>query len=231
MKYTQIIILVFLSISGFSQTKSFLDVPYIETSAIADTLIVPDKIFLTIIIAEKDSKGKVSVEELQDKMLSLLQSYGIDTKKQLSMNDITSNFRKYFLRQQDVLKAKEFELLVRDAKTAGKIVIGLEQIGISNISLSRTEYSKESELKLFLKTKAIIKARAQAEAMATAANRKVGEAILISDLTNDVLNSLSGKVSGIVVTGYSGKSKYEEPEIEIQKVEVSAQVSIKYKMQ
>ena len=38
--------------------KNFLDQPYIETSAKEDTLVTPDRIYLSITISEADSKNK-----------------------------------------------------------------------------------------------------------------------------------------------------------------------------
>lgn len=67
MKKILILSLILLSAKSFSQTKNFLDLPYIETSAKVDTLVVPDKIYLNIMVTEKDTKGKISVEEQEKK--------------------------------------------------------------------------------------------------------------------------------------------------------------------
>ena len=61
-----------------SQTKNFIDQPYLETTATADTLVQPDIIFLDILIQEKDSKNKISVEELETKMAKTLEALNID---------------------------------------------------------------------------------------------------------------------------------------------------------
>lgn len=37
MKKTTLLFLIIISVKSFSQNKNFIDVPYIETSAIADT--------------------------------------------------------------------------------------------------------------------------------------------------------------------------------------------------
>ena len=47
---------------------------------------------------EKDTKDKKSIEELEILMEERLKSIGIDIKKQLTLNDLASNFKKYFLR-------------------------------------------------------------------------------------------------------------------------------------
>ena len=69
---------LFVTNIGFSQTKNFIDQAYIETSAKVDTLVTPDRIFLTILITEKDTKGKKSVEELENKMAEKLETLGIN---------------------------------------------------------------------------------------------------------------------------------------------------------
>ena len=104
MKRILTLMLFVLMAHGFAQTKNFIDQPYIETMAKVDTSVTPDKIFMNIIITEQDTKGKISVEELESKMESTLKAIGINTKKNLTLNDLASNFKKYFLRRQDVLK-------------------------------------------------------------------------------------------------------------------------------
>ena len=194
MKKIVILSLILLSAKSFSQTKNFLDLPYIETSAKVDTLVVPDKIYLNIMITEKDTKGKISVEELENKMNEKLKSLGIATEKQLTLNDLSSNYKKYFLKQQDIQKSKNYTLIVYNAKTAGKVIIRLEEIEISNVTLEKTEYSKAEEMILTLKSKAILKAKNQAIAMTKPLNQKVGNAIYISDY-NNISNMLSGRVA------------------------------------
>ena len=100
------------SASALAQSKNFLDQPYLETSAQADTLVIPDRIYLGILLQESDSKGRVTVEELEQKMAARLKAIGIDLEKQLAVSDLSSDFKKYFLRGQEVLKDKAFELLV-----------------------------------------------------------------------------------------------------------------------
>ena len=96
--FALLVAVLFLTLNTNGQSKNFLDKAYIETTAKVDTLVVPDRIYLSIRITEKDTKDRTSVEELENKMNAKLKSLGIDTKKQLSLSDVTSNFKKYFLR-------------------------------------------------------------------------------------------------------------------------------------
>lgn len=182
-------LMAFVTLQGFSQTKNFIDQPYLETTAIIDTLVVPDRIYLSITITEADTKGKISVEELENRMNTKLIALGIDTKKQLFLTDAASNFKKYFLKSKDVLKDKSYSLIVYDAVMAGNVLVGLESIDISNVQLVKTEYSKIEQLQLQLKQKAVAKAKLQGEYLLKPLNQNLGKAIYISDMNYNVYRS------------------------------------------
>lgn len=211
------------------QTKNFIDQPFIETTAKVDTLVSPDRIYLSIIISENDTKGRQTVEELERKLTSKLEALGIELEHQLTLSDLSSNFKKYFLRKQDILKAKSFELLVYDAKSAGQVIYELEGIGISNVDLERTEFSKIEALKLKLKSKAIEKAKKQADALVQPLNQTVGKAIFISDLKTNRANVLQGRVSGIRIRGNSSiKQEYVATPVEFEKIKIESQINVKF---
>jgi hypothetical protein len=128
--------------SRIKAEKNFIDYPYIETTAKTDTLVIPDNIYITIILNESDSKNKKSTEELEIVLEQTLKKININTQKDLSLLDYSSDFKKYFLKGQNVLKVKNYSLLVHDAITAGKVLAELENVGISNVEISKTEYSK-----------------------------------------------------------------------------------------
>lgn len=213
---------------AFGQTKNFIDQPYLETSAKVDTLIKPDIIYLDILIREKDERDKMSVEELESKMIQTLQSLGINTQKQLVLSDLASNFKKYFLKKTDIMKSKTYELKVFDSKTAGMVIVGLEDVGISNVSLERTEYSKMEKLKLELKSNAVLKAKRQADYMVKPLNQKVTRAIYIADrYYEQYYNNVQARLESV---GYVVKEKTEpvQPEIEFKPIKVESEVTIKF---
>lgn len=214
----------FLTLQSFSQTKNFIDQPYLETTAVADTLVIPDRIYLSIFITEADTKGKISVEELENRMNNKLKALGIDTKKQLSLADVTSNFKKYFLKSKDVLKNKAYTLMVYDAVTAGKVIVGLESIEISNVELTKTEYSKMEQLQLELKQKAALKAKLQAESLLKPLNQNLGKAIYISDMNYNVYRS---EVADFKVRTMAA-GEQAPIDIEFEKIKIESRVNITF---
>lgn len=214
----------------FGQSKNFIDQPYLETTAVADTLIKPDIIYLDIVLREKDDRNKTSVEQLEEIMANKLENLGITLQKQLTLSDLSSNFKKYFLKQKDILKSKAYKLKVFDADTAGRVIVALEEAGISNVSLDKTEYSKIENLKLFLKSKAVLKAQAQATHLVQPLNQKLTKALFLSDKYYQY-HSYDGELDEIVVVGYGGKKskpQYTPTEIEFKPIKVEAEVTVKF---
>jgi uncharacterized protein len=228
-------VLLMTALIAHAQNKNFIDLPYLETTAQVDTLVTPDRIYFDILISERDTKGKISVEELENKMEATLKNIGIDTEKDLVLSDLATNFSRYFLKSQDIIKAKIYSLLVRDAATAAKVIVSLEEIGVSNVSINRTESSRFDEIALAMKAVAIRKAKQNADIMAKELRQKLGPAIYISDRSeSDADAALRGHVAGIRLRGTGAvhrASPYEPADIEFDKIKIASFVEVRFKLE
>ncbi|WP_278020638.1 hypothetical protein [Flavobacterium ginsengisoli] len=139
MKQLLYALLAFASVNSFSQTKNSIDKPFIEVSGQADTLVLPNKIWINVLLSEKDSKGKKSVEDLEKDMFSKLKEIGINIEKEVTINDMSSNFKNYLLKQNDIFKSKSYSIIVKNAIETSNVFIGLEKIGISNVRIEKIE--------------------------------------------------------------------------------------------
>ncbi len=221
------LLLAFVTLQNYSQTKNFIDRPYLETAAVVDTLVVPDRIYLSILITEADTRGKISVEALENQMNTKLIALGIDTKKQLFLSDVASNFKNYFLRKKDILKDKAYTLLVYDAETAGQVIVGLESINISNVSLTKTEFSKMEQLKMDLRQKAVAQAKLQGESLLKPLNQNLGKAIYISDMNT---NMYYREASMVKVKSLATEDNSAPIDIEFEKIKIEARVNVTFQI-
>jgi len=212
-----------------AQSKNFLDVPYLETSARVDTLVTPDKIYLSITIREKDSKGRKSVEEQENKMAQSLKNLGIDIDKQLAIKDLASNYKKYFLRSKEVLKSKQFSLVVYDGLTAGKVMAALEELDIANTYLEKTEYSKMDELELTLKSRAIQKAKKKADALTAPLGQNVGPALHIMDTSQPYYPRYNQPRMEMAMAKMD-VAEAEPLDINFEKIRVESTVNVKFEL-
>lgn len=212
---------------AFGQTKNFIDQPYLETTAKVDSLVTPDQIYLSIYIHEGEDRNRTSLEKQERTMANVLENLGIDLKKQLKVDNLASNYKKYFLKRKNVLKSKSYTLEVYDAMTAGKVLIGLESEGISNVRLIKTAYSKIETLKLELKSKAILKAQQQAKALTTPLNQQLGKAIYINDkfYSRPYYNNMNMMARA----EYAMAEAAETPiDIEFSKIKVESEISVRF---
>lgn len=219
-----------ICISAIGQTKNFIDQPYIEVGGYSDTLVTPNLIYIKIIIAEKDNRDKSSVEQQENRMIVGFKDLGINTEVDLTVSDMLSNYKSYFLKQKDILKTKEYILKVANAETASKVFVQLEDLGISNTSIYKVDHSGIENLKSICRTKAIENSHKKAVALTKPISQTIGNAIHITDNETNFDNQLQGRFTSIQIRGKSSldKEKYEAPKIEFEKIKVSSAVSVKY---
>ena len=234
MKKSFLIFVMFFVWNLFSAQKNFLDQPYIEVGASVDTLVVPDRIYVSITLNEADSKNKKSVEEQEKQLETILKKLKINTDKDLSVLGYSSDFKKYFLKGQNILKTKKYSLLVRDAYTLGNVIISLEEAGISNTEVEKVEYSKYKELLLELKSEAVKRSRITADKLVKPLNQKAGKALHIyangsQDMYGEELMVFQrGGVPGGASKIYASEEFLRK--LDFEKIKFFAVVRVKYQL-
>ncbi|MEH0153554.1 SIMPL domain-containing protein [Limibacter armeniacum] len=226
-----ILFILTFTFQGFSQqvSKNFIDENYIEVTGKAEMEITPNQIYLKVIISEKDNKGKVSIDILEKQMIEKLEGINIDIDKQLTVNDMASNFKFYWTGKTDIFTAKEFQVLVSDAMTAGKVFQELESIGISNISISKLDHTEIEKYRQQVKVEAIKAAKVKAQALASAIDQEIGKALYIKERETP---SYPNTTSNIIIRGSSSfkASGVQMPKVEFGKINLSYEVSACFKL-
>lgn len=208
--------------------QDFITVNYIEVSGKANMEVAPDRISMTISINEKDYKN-TTLSSLEGKMISQLQSMGIDTGKDLVVKDMTSNFKHYFLSKSDVKLAKQYQLTVHSAKQAGEVIIALGQTGISEINIDKVECSKIEQYKDEVRVMAVKNAKARAELLAEAIGHSVGKALHISESEHNFRTY--GAPDMMMIKGNVAEAQiFRVPEIEFEKIKIETSVHVKFQL-
>ena len=227
---TKLLLVVFmvcsLAIVNAQGTKNFIDQPYIEVTGTAKMEIIPDEIYISIEIKETDSKGKQQVEQLEKKMLKTLSSVGIDTKKDLSIADFSSDFKSYWYKKSGVRNSKRYQLKVNTGKKVGQVFFELEKVGISNLSIIKTDHSKIEEYKQDVKVKAIKAAKEKAKNLAEAIGQQVGKAIYIQERNfrpyrNKQLANFAFETKSSIVQS-------DMPEMDFEKIMLEYEIFVKF---
>ncbi|MEM6344497.1 MAG: SIMPL domain-containing protein [Bacteroidota bacterium] len=226
-----------LQANAQSSTKNFIDQPYSEVTGTAVLKIVPDQIYLHIVLKEKDAKEKTSIATQEKQMLEVLRDIGIDLSTQLSVVDQASNLRDYWIKSDKVLSSKKFELMLKDAKTLGEVFIGLETLEIRSVSVDRVSHSKLIEYRRQVKIDAIKAAKSKAEDMTEALGQKLGPAIYIEEMEVASSNRAANRRSEIRfranLMDNKATNKFVEfdeaqPSIEFEKIELRAKILVRF---
>jgi uncharacterized protein YggE len=233
--FTFVLTIAILTAYGQEYGKNFIDQNFIEVTGYCEKQITPNRIYLKILVNEKDIKGK-TLEEIEKSMITKLQEIGIDVSKDLVIKDFISNFKNYWILKSDIVLIKEYQLLVYEVKTAGMVFTELEKLGISNISIERLDHSEIEKFRQEVKVDAIKSAKEKANALTNAINQETGRALYILEHGNNInmTGSLQGQIAGIMIRGMSSKSIYgsraPEPNIEFDKIKLEYNITVKFEL-
>lgn len=156
---------------------------YIQVNGRAEKEIVPDEFYLSIVINERDSKGKISVESQQRDMIAALKQQGVNVEKQLKVANLSSEF---FKKNTSVATAK-YQLQLGSAAEVAKVWQALDKLGISNVSILKVSHSRIEALKEEVRIEAIRNAQQSARTLAEAIGQTVGKCFYIWDSNNDIM--------------------------------------------
>ncbi len=156
---------------------------YIQVNGRAEKEVVPDEFYLSVVIAERDSKGKISVEQQQKAMIAALKRLGVDVEKQLKVANLSSEF---FKKNTSVATAK-YQLQLGSAAEVSKVWQALDDLGISNVSIQKVSHSQLDQLKKQVRIEAMQDARSSAQMLAEAVGQTIGKCFYVYDSNNDVV--------------------------------------------
>ncbi|MEP5339381.1 MAG: SIMPL domain-containing protein [Algibacter sp.] len=229
-----LLIAIYLSTTiSFAQngTKNFIDQPFIEVTGTIETEIVPNEIYLNIILNEADKKGKISIESQENQMISILRTLGIDIDKQFSILDFNGYYKRKFFSDGEVAKTKHYQLIVDSGACLGKVYEALDKIDISNISIIKTSHTDIEKIRRETKLKALKVAKEKANEYAHVIDQTIGKALFIQEQNHNISN-LNGFANNINEINYSSIYKSESRDkiqnLNIKSIVVSATVFAKF---
>jgi uncharacterized protein YggE len=227
------IVLISTTINAQTGDKNFIDQNYIEVIGKSEMEITPDLIYLKVLLNEKDTKNRISISELELKMIEKLKGIGVDISKDLFIKDISSNFKYYLLTKNEILLSKEYQILAHDGKTASQVFLELEKIGISNVSIERLENSKMVQFRKEVKVNAIKSAKEKAESLTSALSQNVGRALFIQEIDNNLNNSRSSNsimIRGISSNIYGANAPSPVLDFDFEKIKIEYSILCRFEL-
>jgi hypothetical protein len=221
---------------GYSQTNLSESLPYIEVNGYAEKEVIPNEIYIGIILRERmENKEKISIEFQEKQLKESLNTLNIPISN-LSMADANADYVKVSWQKRDVLTKKDYQLKVGNATTVGKVFQELEKMKIQDGYIDHVSHSAIDSLRKQVRIEAIKAAKEKSDYLLNAIGQKTGNALVVSELENStIMRTDLSRMPNKSLNYISGVELFESvnkaPEIEFQKIKLSYSIYTKFTIQ
>jgi uncharacterized protein len=212
-----------LTITAYTQNNAF-----IEVTGSADSLVLPNQIYIRFGITEKEIRTKVQLEEIELKVISGLRSIGIDPEIQLSIQDQLNNIRQYALKKNDGYP-REYMLKLYDSKSLVSTLNLLDNLGIQNIRMDRLEHYEAPIVRSILSMLALENAKQKASKLATISGQQLGSvfSIIEEPAQSDTLLAKDAQIN----MRLRKSDTNTENIIDLQRIQITSRLRVKFLLQ
>lgn len=201
---------------------------YIQVTGVSEIEIVPNQIYLTIVLDESDSKGRQAIENQRREMVNALKKIGIDTEKNLTMEDMSSSYYK----RGNALSKASYQLLLTSSEQVVKVYDALAVLNISDVNISRVSHTDIEQFKSKCRKEAMINAKTVASELAEAVGQTIGACIYIYDSNRGVTPTYYNDriVMRSMAKVANEEAVIEEEPIEFKKIKLNYSVNAKFRI-
>jgi uncharacterized protein len=228
--FTIVLLLVVIPALGQTNDKTE-DKPYIEVTGTAEQEVVPDEIYIAIMLQERIvNKTKMTIEDQEAKLKEALKSLNIDLNN-LYLTDANADYVKISWKTKNVMTKKSYTLKVPDASTVGKVYQELDKLEITDAFISRVNHSKIDSLRKEIRILAIKAAKHKADYLLNAIGEQAGKPLVIKEYnSNNEMERMPARSSNAVATSVGGVFSEGSDEIQFQKIKLYSSIYIKFEI-
>ena len=199
---------------------------YIQVNGLSEIEVTPNQIYLSITLDESDTKGRQAIELQRRQLVSTLKTLGIDTDKNLTMEDMSSSYYK----RGGSLSRANYQLLLSSSEQVLKVYDALAELGISDVNIVRVSHTDIEQLKSKCRKEAMINAKTVATELAEAVGQTIGACVYIYDSNRGVTPTYySDRVMMRTVAKTANEvATPEEEVVEFKKIKLNYSVSAKF---
>jgi uncharacterized protein YggE len=232
---TAFIVFVCFSSSIFCQIDIDTE-PNIEVTGRAEKEIIPDMIYIKIVINERiENREVITASEQEQTLIAALKTLGVDLK-QLSVNNISADFKKKRWRKGDVKGRINYSLLLTDYETTSKVFEKLDELKITNANITKLDHSKLIEYRKEVRINAIKAAKEKADYLLEAIGAKTGLPLRVKEMSfneyddGGSLNMRGSRSTGKIIYVDGIKVKPIKEAIQFKTIKVQAAVFVRFQI-
>lgn len=244
----KMILTAFIACSAAVMAQTGVDTRnFIDVTGTSETEIVPDEIFVTIIIKERfEGKEKVTLEKQETDLKAALSELGIALSN-LSLNDANADYRKVKAGKKDLIAQKSFLLKLNDVSSLDKVYKKLDAQNVEDAFISKLNHSKLQEYAKENRVKAIKAAKDKVDYLLSSVGQTAGKPYQIDEVENSIYNTPYNSYGGYnyysrggrggmsnMVQSFNSNVSYDEGsgsgDITFTKIKIKASYYVKYEI-
>lgn len=208
--------------------------PYIEVTGTAEKEVIPDEIYINIVIRERYSgRDKITIDTQEENLKTALKSVGVDISN-LSLSDANADYVTVKWFSKDVLTKKSFTLKVANATTVGEVFQQLDKLEINDGYISKVNHSKIDSLKKEVRIMAINAAKDKADYLLSAIGEQTGKPLVVQERENANIQSQELNVRGSrsEATAYyvDGSKMKSDDVVQFRKIKIQSALYVKFQI-
>jgi len=232
LKLNLILVLVISSVLSFGQgiEESKNSTPYIEVTGTAEQEIIPDQIYISIMLTEENNgRTKITIEEQEETLKNALSKIGVDLAN-LYLSDANADYVKIRWKKKDIITKRDYTLLVSNAIMVGKVYQELEELKIDEARIVKVNHSKIDSLRRIVRTTAIKAAKEKSDYLLAAIGEETGRPLIITETVNPIFSNVNQTIRGSrsdLENVYIDGNKFNN-EIQFQKIKLQTSIYVKF---
>lgn len=174
----------------------------ISVTGRAQKIVVPDEIYVTVVLREfyRDKK-KMTIEELEAGLVNFVVKTTATATTNIKMDDIDASFIALKRKQKDAIIEKKYEIKYNTFQKANQLLAMMDSLNCRSAYISELSHSKMDEFRREIRIEAMKDAQIKSGYMVEAVGAKLGKVITV------VEPGAVSVVSGIT-PGYNRSSNY-----------------------
>ena len=179
-------VVLLLLITAKGQNNNPDERPHIKITGTAEIKVVPDLIYISITLKERqEGKENISVEIQENSLYKSLQSNALDLNKLTLTNADIDLIYKRFKKDQGQLQ-KQYHYIASNAKEVNEFFGILDALNIKDGFISNVDCSKRDSLQKEVRIMAIKSAKEKADYLLDAIGEETGKPLEISQFNNGI---------------------------------------------
>jgi uncharacterized protein len=180
-KFTLTLMLL-LGLSHLTLAQMAFEPPYIEVQTQSEREIIPNEIFVKIVLSEQaESKKSVKISEQESRLFKMLRNLNLKTEDLVLNQSEAKLAHIHYWGKKEPVDKKQYTLKISNVQTLNKVYEELNAIPVREAYVVKTQIQNKDSVLRILRLEALQKAKIQGQEMLAVFGQNIGKPFIIRE--------------------------------------------------